>query len=519
MRQPFICLLVCASLVAAAPATDSKPPTVPSGLAVTSVTTNSVGLKWKASTDRGTGVAGYDVFINGSQAGSTAALTYNATGLAPSTTYKFQVRARDNAGNVSSLSSTVSATTSAPPCSAVPATPGGLTVPSVSSTSVSLLWNPVTPPPECTIIYNVYKHGAKITGDGITTTSYLAGGLTPSVTYSFEVSASDSFGESVISNPVPATTNTGGTGGGGFPSSLFAPYTDVTLSTPSFSGMAAATGNKYFSLAFIVAGSGCQASWGGLYGMSQNYMVSDIATLRGMGGDVIPSFGGAAGTELAGACTTVPTLQAQYQAVIDTYSATRLDFDVEGAALGNTTTIDRRNKAIAALQAAAAGAGKTLTVQFTLPVLPSGLTSAGIALLQNAITNGVDIGIVNVMAMDYGKSFDPNLMGQNAVNAMTATVAQLKTLYGAAKSDAQITAMIGVTPMIGLNDVSPEVFTLADASTLLSGAQSNQIGFLAFWSTGRDRQCPGSPTVSATCSGVIQSPWAYTNIFELFTIP
>jgi chitinase len=79
--------------------------------------------------------------------------------------------------------------------------------------------------------------------------------------------------------------------------------------------------------------------------------------------------------------------------------------------------------------------------------------------------------------------------------------------------------MVGVTVMIGLNDVSPEVFTLADASTLLSAAQSGGVGFLSFWSTSRDQQCSGSPTISSNCSGVTQSPWAFSNIFNLFTAP
>ena len=130
--------------------------------------------------------------------------------------------------------------------------------------------------------------------------------------------------------------------------------------------MANQAGLKYHSLGFVVSGTGCQASWGGYYDMTQNFLVSDIASLRSLGGDVIVSFGGAAGTELAGSCSTVATLQAQYQAVIDRYNLTRIDFDIEGTMLGNTTATDRRNKAIAALQAATASAGKTLTVQFTL---------------------------------------------------------------------------------------------------------------------------------------------------------
>ena len=497
---------------------DTTPPSTPTQLHVISVTSTSVSLQWKASSDRkGSGLAGYDIFENGSVVASTANTKFIVTGLAPSTTFQFAVRARDNSGNVSALSNTVSATTTGPSCTSYPATPGGLQVTSVSSSTANLLWNAVTPPTGCSVTYNVYRDGTEI-ASGLTTATYNAGGLLPSTTYQFAVSSTDAFGSSSLSGLVGTTTTAGGSTSGGFPPHMFAPYTDMLLyPTPSLSGVATATGQKYFTMAFVVAGSGCQANWGGYYTMAQNFEVDDVAALRAQGGDVIASFGGASGTELALACSTVATLQAQYQAVIDKYNLTRVDFDVEGLALTDTTSIDRRNKAIAALQAAAAGAGKTLVVQYTIPVLPTGLTSPGLSLLQNALNNGVNIGVVNVMAMDYGNYYDPNQMGTYAVDAMNATISQLATLYGAAKTDAQVRSMVGVTPEIGLNDISPEVFTLSDASTLVSAAQSGGIGMLTFWSTGRDQQCPGAPVVSATCSGIIQSPWAFTNIFKLFT--
>ncbi len=79
--------------------------------------------------------------------------------------------------------------------------------------------------------------------------------------------------------------------------------------TPSLSGMAAQSGAKYFSAGFIVAGSGCQATWGRHYVMSDNFLKDDLAALRNQGGDVVASFGGAAGTELALACSTVDALR------------------------------------------------------------------------------------------------------------------------------------------------------------------------------------------------------------------
>jgi hypothetical protein len=515
VKSTFLALLLLTSMLAGA---DTTPPSAPTQLRAASVTATSVSLQWKASADRkGSGLAGYDIFENGFAIASATNTTFTVTGLPPSTTFQYAVRARDNAGNVSAFSNTVSATTKGPSCTSDPPTPTGLQVSSVSSSSANLLWNAVTPPTGCSVTYNIYRDGTQI-ASGLTVATFNAGGLLPSTTYQFAVSSTDAFGPSIISGSVNATTSAGGGTSGGFPAHLFAPYLDMLqYPTPSLSGLATATGQKYFSMAFIVAGSGCQANWGGYYTMAQNFEVNDVAALRAQGGDVIVSFGGATGTELALACSTVATLQAQYQAVIDKYNLTRVDFDVEGSALGNTTSIDRRNKAIAALQAAAASAGKTLVVQYTLPVLPTGLTSPGLNLLQNALTNGVNIGIVNVMTMDYGSYYDPNQMGTYAVDAMNATISQVAALYGAAKTDAQVRSMIGVTPEIGLNDLTPEVFTLGDASTVVSAAESGGIGMLTFWSTGRDQQCPGAPLVTGTCSGIIQSPWAFTNIFRFFT--
>lgn len=303
------------------------------------------------------------------------------------------------------------------------------------------------------------------------------------------------------------------------PGRVFAPYVDVTLwPTLSLSQTTSEVGTKFYTLAFIVSGGGCQASWGGVIPLNQNHMLEDVNALRTLGGEVIISFGGANGQELAQTCSSVGNLQAQYQAVIDRYQVTRLDFDIEGAALADPTSINRRNQAITNLQAWASSQGKPLFVSYTLPVLPTGLTQDGVNLLQSAINNGVEVKVVNIMAMDYGgpSVADPNQMGQNAIDAANSLFNQLKALYPG-KTDSQVWAMVGVTPMIGLNDVVPEIFTLADAQLVLAFAQQKNIGRLAMWSVGRDKQCPGSPHLSPSCSGVTQAPWAFSNIFKSFS--
>ena len=91
--------------------TDTQPPSAPRNLTVTSKTSGSVSLKWNASTDN-VGVAGYAIYANGSQVGTTSSTSYTVTNLSPSTTYTFVVKAYDAAGNLSAGSNQVSVQTS-----------------------------------------------------------------------------------------------------------------------------------------------------------------------------------------------------------------------------------------------------------------------------------------------------------------------------------------------------------------------------------------------------------------------
>lgn len=95
------------------PVVDTTPPSVPTNVAVSSVTSSSFTVTWTASTDN-VAVTGYSVQVNGSTYGTTTgATTLVVSGQAPSTAYAVRVQARDAAGNFSGLSTAVTATTSA----------------------------------------------------------------------------------------------------------------------------------------------------------------------------------------------------------------------------------------------------------------------------------------------------------------------------------------------------------------------------------------------------------------------
>ncbi|MFF3673870.1 cellulose binding domain-containing protein [Streptomyces sp. NPDC002120] len=310
-------------------------------------------------------------------------------------------------------------------------------------------------------------------------------------------------------SPSPTPTPTAPVPAPGGSGARFAPYVDTSL-YPAYDlvDTAAKTGVKEFHLAFITSGGGCAPLWGGVTDLASDKVAAQIGALRAKGGDVRVSFGGAAGHELALNCATVDELTAAYGKVVDQYRLTKVDFDIEGAALPDTAANARRAQAIARLQKSHPG----LDVAFTLPVMPEGLTQPGVALLADAKKNGVRVDAVNIMAMDYGPAYSGD-MGQYAIQAATATQAQLKGVLGL--SDAAAWKAVAVTPMIGVNDVASEVFTVADATQLVEFAASKGVGRLAMWSSTRDKQCAAGAVnyADATCSSILQQPLAFTKAF------
>jgi chitodextrinase len=111
---------IATATTAAAP--DATPPSAPTGLTATAAGTTQVNLAWTASSDN-VGVTGYRVercqgagCTNFAQVGTPAGTSFGDTGLSASTTYRYQVRAVDAAGNLGAYSAIAEATTgTAPP--------------------------------------------------------------------------------------------------------------------------------------------------------------------------------------------------------------------------------------------------------------------------------------------------------------------------------------------------------------------------------------------------------------------
>lgn len=111
-RNPFIDHSNWVNDIWGTPIADTEAPSVPTNLTVTGSTSNTVSLTWTASTDN-VGVSGYEVYVDNVLKTTLTTTSGTITGLSPSTTYSFSIKAKDGAGNVSGISNSVNGTTTA----------------------------------------------------------------------------------------------------------------------------------------------------------------------------------------------------------------------------------------------------------------------------------------------------------------------------------------------------------------------------------------------------------------------
>jgi len=310
----------------------------------------------------------------------------------------------------------------------------------------------------------------------------------------------------------------------GRPALAYAPYfetwTDGTL--PS---VARASGARDLTLAFLQTpkrGS-CSVTWNGLAKQPVKpggRYTAQIRTLRAMGGDAIPSFGGYSadqgGTEIADSCHSVPAIARAYESVVTTYGVTRLDMDVEANSLTNPAGIARRSAALRLLQDWAARTHRRVHVTFTLGVEPWGLPANCLAILKSAVAQGVRFS-VNIMAFDYYiKASKTGIhMGAAAIQALYGTHRQLGRLFPGL-SRPRLWSLEGITLLPGIDDYpkKTEVTYLGDARAVARFARAHRLPLLSIWAIQRDNGgCPGTID-SNSCSGIRQPRWAFSHVLE-----
>ena len=303
-------------------------------------------------------------------------------------------------------------------------------------------------------------------------------------------------------------------GSGGTTGRIFAPfeYLGDLSDADQLPGIISASGVKAVVLAFLVPQSNdCNLAWGGVSQplpndtLGSTSIATEVSSLQAEGITVIISQGGAGGQDGSAYCSTVAETQALYQTVINKYHVTWLDFDLENPQTSGQPT--RRAQALAALQQANPG----LIISYTLPLGPGGLDSGdnGTADLSAASAAGLNLGVVNGMAMDFGET------NENQAALSEEGAAALESQIQAAG----LTSAVGLTFLPGTSDDDPpQYFTLANATTMLNFAQANSyITMLSFWELNRDNGgCPGSTVDEDTCSGLTQSNYEFSSIFEPF---
>jgi chitinase len=278
-----------------------------------------------------------------------------------------------------------------------------------------------------------------------------------------------------------------------------------------FSGLVdlkAKTGLSSVSLAFVLSDGGCRAT------RDVQNNKADLAAFRSSGGRAKASFGGASGTYLENACPDDASLAAAISAFVDETGLTDLDFDVEQGPAMTADVNGKRARALKKVQETK-GAKISFTVQ-ALPRdkngVPGGMSAAAVEVVRAAVNAGVKVSIVNLMTMDFGPFFTATgKLGDLAQSAASDAAAQLGALMPGLSS-AQAFAMLGVTPMIGVNDVSSEVFSLDDARTLVAFARQKRLGLLSFWAINRDQVCAVANL--ANCSEVNTANFQFHQIFS-----
>jgi chitinase len=250
--------------------------------------------------------------------------------------------------------------------------------------------------------------------------------------------------------------------------------------------VAKANGVTAVTLAFGVSGGGCTLGGGLDVIMNDSGTKADVKQYIAAGGRVILSFGGADGQYLESACSETGMYNL-VKNVMTTQNIHNLDFDIEGSQLDNTALNTTRNNVIKRLQVDF----PDVYVSFTLPVDTTGLPGDALTLLKSANSAGVKVSMVNIMTMDYGSgNLGGRTMAAVAIASTQGTQKQLKSIF-TGRSDAQLYAMIGITPMIGQNDDGTR-FQPTDASAVTQFAETNGVGLLSYWALQRDQTGTGN---------------------------
>ncbi|HYO51485.1 fibronectin type III domain-containing protein [Archangium sp.] len=252
-----------------------------------------------------------------------------------------------------------------------------------------------------------------------------------------------------------------------------------------------------------------------------DYGKEDIARFRAKGGKVILSFGGASGVPVEEEETNVETLVNTYDAIINNYQVTHLDFDFEGGFISNKEALDRHIQAIIGVRLK----HPELQVSYTLPAdgqpgVLEGFNSDGVAFINALAEAGVEPSLFNGMLMEFGERSPTDLFEACRIG-LEGMHQQIKTAFPH-WSDAKVWRRMGACPMFGKNN-NRKVFTLENQRQLVTYALEKGLGCLAGWDATRDANQGALPECDNLegsdmykCTYVRQSPFDFAKIINTF---
>ena len=243
-------------------------------------------------------------------------------------------------------------------------------------------------------------------------------------------------------------------------------------------------------------------TWGGVASAG---VAGNIQAFLDAGKKYIVSTGGAAGAFTCGS-------DANFAKFISTYYSANLigiDFDIEGGV--DQAQITELVKRVKVAQASY----PSLRFSFTLATLGSTGSGSQLNILGNWVLEAIKtVGLgwnnlfINLMAMDYGSACVVGSSGNCDMGASAVAAAEsLHSYFNVPYSS------IELTPMIGGNDVTSNIFTLDDVVTVSSYALSKGLGGMHIWSFDRDRDCPPGPALPVCNSYGVAGTLGFSNAF------
>jgi chitinase len=269
-----------------------------------------------------------------------------------------------------------------------------------------------------------------------------------------------------------------------------------------------ATGVHDLTLAFVLARRGCNPEWDGERPLLGGSDEAAIDSIRAAGGEVDVSFGGWSGKKLGNACKTAAALAGAYETVIDDYSLQAIDIDIEHTEF---TSKQVRKRVIEAL-ALVRRADPAVEISVTFGTAETGPEADGRSLIADAAAIGFQPTAWTIMPFDFGRPLTD--MGHASIRAVEGLAGDLASAYGTSEEAAY--AHAGISSMDGDTDEASETVSVEDLETMLAFVQQHHLARFTFWAVNRDRQCTGAESTGEDCSGIAQTPYAFTDVIARY---